>query len=220
MKIYKSIEDCPIWNFDKSKTDLRYLLKLDDYYILPVNANFKKLKEAHDNIISELPENTLNLDILHKKLAFATALNRYVANDKPINFNGLNSAISSYQTEIRDNISFLFISDRTIANLRNTFHNEVADYLKNRKDVRYKDTQDLYIDLRNNVDVRLMTKAFYFVLEFAEYEHKKALSLVQRATEYEQILGRENIDIKIVTVQKFLILENMAKQKIKSKNTK
>lgn len=34
-KYYDHIENCPIWNYDKATTDLRYLLILDDYSKLP-----------------------------------------------------------------------------------------------------------------------------------------------------------------------------------------
>ncbi len=44
--MFKSIEELPIWNFNKviEKNDLRYLLKLDDYYKLP------ELKDDLNNI--------------------------------------------------------------------------------------------------------------------------------------------------------------------------
>lgn len=40
MKFYRTIEELPIWNFDKinEQGDVRYMLKLDDYFELPAKG--------------------------------------------------------------------------------------------------------------------------------------------------------------------------------------
>lgn len=58
IKHYKSIEDCPIWNLNKVNEtgDVRYLLKLDDYYDdLPLNGfSLSDTLTAYKNITAEI----------------------------------------------------------------------------------------------------------------------------------------------------------------------
>jgi len=59
MKFYRTIEDLPIWNFEKiSETgDIRYMLKLDDYFDLPEKVfNLDSMVDAFMDISDDLFE--------------------------------------------------------------------------------------------------------------------------------------------------------------------
>ena len=57
MKYYRTIEDLPIWNFVKinETNDVRYMLKLDDYYDLPKNKiDVDLLIDTYSKIANDL----------------------------------------------------------------------------------------------------------------------------------------------------------------------
>ena len=59
MKFYRTIEELPIWNYNKvsESGDVRYLLKLEDYFELPDKGfKLKELAQTFVNIADELFE--------------------------------------------------------------------------------------------------------------------------------------------------------------------
>lgn len=59
MKFYRTIEELPIWNFEKinEQGDVRYMLKLDDYFELPeIGIDYDTLVDYFIQISDELFE--------------------------------------------------------------------------------------------------------------------------------------------------------------------
>ena len=59
MKFYRTIEELPIWNYNKVSEygDVRYLLRLDDYFELPDKGfELKDLAQTFVDIADELFE--------------------------------------------------------------------------------------------------------------------------------------------------------------------
>jgi len=59
MKFYRTIEELPIWNFDKinEQGDVRYMLKLDDYFELPeIGIDYDTLVDHFIQVSDELFE--------------------------------------------------------------------------------------------------------------------------------------------------------------------
>ena len=59
MKYYRSEEEIPIWNLNKinETTDIRYLLKLEDYFELPkIGKEFEKMSKVYSDISEKLFE--------------------------------------------------------------------------------------------------------------------------------------------------------------------
>ena len=79
MKIYKSLDFLPIWNFNKVQetNDLRYLYILKDYSDLPTSNN-EDLASIFESLISELPKADLSLQYSYFKAVKARF--DYIAN--------------------------------------------------------------------------------------------------------------------------------------------
>ena len=114
MKYYRTIEDLPIWNFNKvSETnDVRYLLKLDDYYTLPKKAPYEELIKIYEDIYTEVFE----------KFKFNDSLDDKVREDKDLLIlqlkilageKHLNTILKIKKRQIKDRLDMVKVEPQT-----------------------------------------------------------------------------------------------------------
>ena len=215
--IYDAIDNCPIWNFEKAKSDVRYLLKLDSYSNLPDKADSKQLTSAFNKIISEMQTGWVSVSVLRKKLAAQQGLNSYLRSPNAMLRNQINRDLASLQIEIDESIDYLMITENLVRSLFSIGHQNFAEHLKKLIGKPYKSIREITYGFRKELNVNDVFLGLYDFIDLVECEPKKQGSLMEQIINMELIL-KTQIDPHVCTIEKFYLLRSMAQERAKATN--